>query len=148
MTRCKQCLTKAEPINGNCPACGIDPEKTRAELTGAEKKVRRHARTVRFLAMFHLVFAASFLMMLPHAPMVVPVILQALVNIVLAFGLSNFSLITKKAAVVYYFLIGMVSVVSVQHGSQYVGGIILCLAAIYIVGNPTARAIFERQPNR
>lgn len=146
MTRCKQCLSRMEPRNGLCPVCGLDAEKNGGDLVGADKKVRLFARAIRILAMFHLVFAAAFLMTLPHAPMKVPVFLQALMNLILGFGLVNFSLKTKKAAVVYYFLIGMVSVVSIQHGSAYIGGIILCLFAVYIVGNPTSRSIFERQP--
>ena len=146
MTRCKQCLTKAETRDGLCPVCGIDPLKSRADLTAAEKRIKLHARAIRLLAMFHLVLAGYALIMLPYFPAPFPIVMMALINLLIGVGLARFGLGAKKGATVYYFLIGMVSVISIQQGSVYLGGIILCLIGIYIVGNPTARALFERQP--
>ena len=62
------------------------------------------------------------------------------INAALAFGLARYSYWACKAATVYYFLIGMVNVVSIN-----LGGIALVLAALYLVGNGTAKAIFERR---
>ena len=39
----------------------------------------------------------------------------------------------------------MVNVISIQHGVVYLGGIVLALVAIYLVGNGTSKAIFERR---
>lgn len=145
VVRCKQCLTKAEPRDGLCPVCGVEQGKKFRALSPTEKKVRFHARGVRALGMFHVVAAGFSLLTLPYSPAPGPMAALAIINILLGFGLARFSLIIKKCAVTYYFLIGMVSVISIQHGSVYLGGIALCLVAIYLVGNGTARAIFERR---
>ena len=59
MIKCRQCLTKAEPRDGKCPVCGMDPEKKRRNLSPAEKKVRFHARGIRAVAMAHLVIGIN-----------------------------------------------------------------------------------------
>ena len=61
-------------------------------------------------------------------------------ELVLAFGLSRYAFWAYRVATVYYFLLGIVNVVSVQ-----LPGILLVLILLYCVGNGTAKAIFERR---
>ncbi|MBT8041772.1 MAG: hypothetical protein KJN98_01235 [Pontiella sp.] len=110
-----------------------------------EKKVRRHARGIRFVAGFHLVIAALTILMLPEFPAPAALVILAALNLFLAYGLIRYSLLAYKAATVYYFLIGMVNVISIQHGVVHLGGIALVLIALYLVGNGTSKAIFERR---
>ena len=145
MTRCKHCRTKAEPRNGRCPACGIVPDKPKADLSPAERKVRFHARGIRLAAMFHLVGAGAGLIIAPFFPAPLAMAVLVCVNLLLAFGLARYSLIAYKAATVYYFLIGMVNVISIQHGVIHLGGIAMALLGLYLVGNGTAKAVFERR---
>ncbi len=144
MKQCKSCLTKAEPRNGRCPVCGIEQDKKRAELTSDEKKIRFHARSIRLLAMLHLIGAAMIILVMPEFSVPAAIALLAVVNASLAYGLVRFSLLAYKAATAYYFLIGMVNVISIQHGVEHLGGIALALIALYLVGNSTSKAIFER----
>lgn len=144
MKRCKSCLTKAEPRNGCCPVCGIEPDKKRGLLTPAEKKVRFHARSIRLLAMLHLIGAAVGIRMMPEFPTPAALAILALINAALALGLARFSLLAYRAATTYYFLIGMVNVISIQHGAEHLGGIALALIALYLVGNSTSKSIFDR----
>ncbi|VGO16845.1 hypothetical protein PDESU_05437 [Pontiella desulfatans] len=145
MTRCKHCQTKAEPLKGLCPVCGIVQDKPFGNLSPAEKRIRFHAHGIRLVAMFHLIGAGAGLVMLPYYPTPAALAVLALINILLAFGLSNYSLIAYKGATVYYFLIGMVNVISVQQGVEHLGGIALALIALYLIGNGTSKAIFERR---
>ena len=80
-----------------------------------------------------------------YVPMKVPLLILALINASIAFGLSRYSLWAYKGAVIYYFLIGMVNVISIQHGEIHALGILMALVALYLVGNGTAKAIFERR---
>lgn len=144
MKQCKSCLAKAEPQNGRCPVCGIDPDKKRGALSSLEKSVRLHARGIRLLAMLHLIGVAMMILWMPDLPAPFAIAILAAVNAFLAYGLSRFSLLAYKAAVTYYFLIGMVNVISIQHGPEHLGGIALALGALYLVGTRTAKAIFER----
>ena len=145
MTRCKHCLSKAEPRNGLCPVCGIDPGKIAADLSPVEKKVRFHARAILVLAIFHLFIAVMVLVMIPFFPAPGALVVLSIISIALALGLTRYSLWAYKGATIYYFLIGMVNVISIQHGSIHLGGILLALIALYLVGNGTAKAIFERR---
>ncbi|MEE9369035.1 MAG: hypothetical protein V3V05_09245 [Pontiella sp.] len=145
MTRCKSCLTTAEPLNGLCPVCGIVQETKHKELAPKEKKIRFHARCIRIVAMFHLLSAAMAILVMPEFPAPVPIIIFAVINAFIAYGLVRYSLISYKAATVYYFLIGMVNVLSIQRGSAHLGGVALALIGLYLVGNGTAKAIFERR---
>lgn len=62
------------------------------------------------------------------------------INATLAIGLSRYSLWAYRLAVTFYFLIGIVNVISVN-----LGGILVALIALYLVGNATAKALFERR---
>jgi hypothetical protein len=140
MTRCKHCLEKADPGNEPCPVCGIVPDKRFGNLSPSEKKARFHARGIRIVAMLHLIGACTGLLMLPVFPAPGAMVVLATINLVLAFGLARYSFWAYKASTVYYFLIGMVNVVSVN-----LGGIGLALIALYLIGNATSKAIFERR---
>ncbi len=144
MKQCKSCLTKAEPRDGHCPVCGIEQDKKREALTSDEKKIRFHARGIRLLAMLHLIGAAMAILMMPEFSTPAAIAILAVVNASLAYSLVRFSLLAYKAATAYYFLIGMVNVISIQHGAEHLGGIALALIALYLVGNRTAKAIFDR----
>lgn len=145
MKRCRHCLTKAEPRNGLCPVCGIVPDKRGGELSSDEKTIRFHAFGIRLAAMCHLIGAGAGLIMMPWFPSPLPMAILAGVNILIAFVLARYSLLAYKCATAYYFLIGMVNVISIQHGAVHLGGIGLALLALYLVGNKTSKAIFERR---
>jgi hypothetical protein len=144
MTRCRHCQSKTGIRNGHCSVCGIDPEKNYADLSPDEKKARFHAHGIRLVAMFHLIGAGCGLILAPQFPTPIPMIILALINVALGFGLSRFSLAAYKGATVYYFLIGIVNVISIQAGPVHLAGIALALIALYFVGNGTSKAIFER----
>jgi hypothetical protein len=120
-------------------------EKTYRDLSSAEKQVRHHARGIRVVAMVHLVLAAMGILMMPEFPAPAAIAALSVVNFLLAYGLVRYSLLAYKAATVYYFLLGMVNVISIQHGMVHLGGIAMALVALYLVGNAHAKAIFERR---
>jgi len=145
MTRCRSCLTKSEPRKGLCPVCGIDPARKGRELSPAEKKVRFHAHGIRFAGLMHLVIAAIAVLVMPEFAPPLAIGIIAVTNSLLAYGLIRYSLIAYKVATVFYFFIGMVGVISIQRGAVYIGWIVLALVALYLVGNGTSKAIFERR---
>lgn len=151
MKRCKSCLHKAEPENGICPVCGIGQDKKRGELSPDEKKVRHFARCILGVAAVHVLgFALCLYVLFVYNPnadaeggfVFSPAILSALtfLNLILAYGLSRFAFWAYKVATAYYFLIGIVNIVSVQ-----IIGILIMLTLLYFIGNSTAKAIFERR---
>lgn len=144
MKRCRHCLSKAEIRNGLCSVCGIDPGKKGTELSAGEKKVRFHARAILVVAICHLIGAVCGLILASQFPSPAPMIILAAINIALSLGLFRYSLWAYKGATVYYFLIGMVNVISIQAGPIHLAGIALALLALYLVGNGTSKAIFER----
>jgi hypothetical protein len=143
MTRCKHCLTKAEPLGGRCPVCGIAPGKASADLSPVEKKVRRHCGAIQLLAVLHLAGAIAGLITFINIPGSILGRACAglgIIGAILAFGLIRYSLWAYRLAVVFYFLIGMVNVISIN-----LGGILVSLIALYIVGNGTSKALFGRR---
>lgn len=144
MTRCKHCLTKVYPNDVLCRVCGIAPDKKKADLAPNEKNVRYHARAIRGVAILHLIGVGAGL--IGHFcypfPLTVTLVL-AVINLTLAIGLSRYSFWAYRMATVYYFLIGMVYIVSVN-----LPGILLILILLYFVGNGTAKTIFERWYSR
>ncbi|MDF7806509.1 hypothetical protein P4E94_03600 [Pontiellaceae bacterium B12219] len=145
MNRCRHCLGKAELRNGHCSVCGIDPEKTPSELSGEEKKARFHARGILLVAAGHFIGTVCGLILAFQFPSPAPMLLLAGINLALGLGLARYSLWAYKGATVYYFLIGMVNVISIQQGPVHLAGIALALIALYLVGNGTSKAIFERR---
>ena len=145
MKQCKSCLARAEALADICPVCGIDQEKRHRDLTKREKQIRTAARGIRLLAMSHLIIAAIAVLMMPEFPVPAAIAVLAVINCFLAYGLVRYSLAAYKAATVYYFLIGIVNVISIQRGIVHLGGIALVLIALYLVGNGTSKAIFDRR---
>jgi len=146
MTRCKHCKAKTELIHNRCPYCGIEDGKPSKDLTPDEKKTRFYAHGIRIVAMAHIFAAAIVLFQMPEFSSRAVVALLVIVNFVLAYGLMRFSFIAYRAAVVYYFMFGMVNVVSIQRGPQHLAGLLICLLGLYLIGNRNSKAIFERRP--
>lgn len=149
--RCNSCLAKAGTKNRVCSVCGIAPDKKGRDLSPREKRVRRFARAILGVAALHLVGFGLFLHVLlvlnPRAAhddgfVFSPAIVGALaaINLVLAFGLARYAFWAYRLATAYYFLIGIVNIVSVQ-----VVGILWMLILLYLIGNGTAKALFERR---
>lgn len=141
MSRCKHCLADEEPKDGHCSVCGIELDKRKSDLTPDEKKTRYFARAIRVVAMLHLVGVGAGLIARFCSPFpIVATLVLAVINLTLAIGLSRYAFWAYKMATVYYFLIGMVYIVSVN-----LPGILLILILLYVVGNGTAKAVFERR---
>ncbi len=151
MTRCNSCFTKTSAKHSYCPVCGIVPNKKKADLSPAEKKVRYAARCILGVSVLHLIglvlcFYILFVVnpaaraggKLVFSPPIISTL--AAFNLILAIGLSRYAFWAYKMATAYYFLLGIVNVISVQ-----IPGILLVLILLYFVGNRTAKAIFERQ---
>jgi hypothetical protein len=145
ITRCRHCLTKAEPQNSICPVCGLVPGKRFRNLTHTEKRVWLHVRGIRVVAMCHLIGAIMGILMMPGFAVPFAIVMFSIINLLLAYGLIRYSLLAYKLATAYYFLVGMVMVISIQQGIGPLLGILLALTALYLVGNRTAKAVFERR---
>ncbi len=100
--------------------------------------------------MLHLIgFVLSRYVLLIHNPAAVengefifsPAIIVVLsaINLALAYGLSRYTFWAYKLATVFYFLIGIANIISVQ-----LLAILITMILLYLVGNGTAKAIFER----
>lgn len=141
MDQCKSCLTQAESENSICPVCGIVQSKPKQELSPDEKKVRFHARAIRIVAMLHLIGAATVALVYFYAliPLTATIALVS-INFILAIGLSRFSFWAYRGATIYYFLLGIVNLVSVQ-----LPALLIVLILLYCIGNGTAKSIFERR---
>lgn len=140
MTRCKSCLTKTEVETGICPVCGIEQDKPGKALTPVEKRIRRAARNIRFVAMLHLIGAGIGIMRLPEAQIQIAAAVFSILNFILAIGLIRYDYRAYKLAVVCYFAFGIVSVITI-----FLWAIPLVLLLLYVIGNRTARDIFERR---
>jgi len=140
MKQCKSCLARAEAIADICPVCGIDQDKLRKDLTLREKRIRGAARSIRLVAMLHLIGGGICIMILPEVGMQVALAAFAIVNFVLAIGLIRYDYRAYKAAVVFYFALGIVNTITVN-----LFAIPVALLLLYIVGNSNAKAIFERR---
>ncbi|WP_372808905.1 hypothetical protein [Pontiella sp.] len=143
MMRCKHCWTKADPQNGQCPVCGIVPDKPNGDLSAAEKKAQRYARAILLLAGLHALGALAVLVAFINMPGSIlgrACALLAAISATLAVGFLRYALWAYRLAVVLYFLLGMVNVISIN-----LGGILVSLIALYLVGNGTSKAIFERR---
>ena len=140
MMRCRSCLTKADTETGICPVCGIDQNKSRKALTAEEKAVRRAARNIRLTAMFHLILSGGLVLMTPMTDRKAAILVLALINLLLALGLIRFDHRGYRLAVICYFGYGMANIITVQ-----LLQIPVVLLLLYIVGNRSAKAIFERR---
>lgn len=140
MKQCKSCLTRAEALADICPVCGIDQDKLRKDLTKEEKHIRTAARSIRYAAMLHLIGGGICIMILPEVAMQIALAAFAIINLTLAVGLIRYDYRAYKAAVVFYFALGIVNTITVN-----LLAIPLALLLLYVVGNRRAKAVFERR---
>ena len=140
MKQCKSCLARAEALADICPVCGIDQDKLRKDLTKGEKRIRSAARSIRCVAMLHLIGGGICIMILPEVGMQVALAAFAIVNLALAIGLIRYDYRAYKVAVVFYFALGIVNTITVN-----LLAIPVALLLLYVVGNRNAKAIFERR---
>jgi len=140
MKRCRSCRTPAEAPDGRCAVCGITPDKAPGDLTPEEKRIRRAAHNIRFLAMLHLILAGVLIMQLTESDQRFGLGVIAVINMVLAIGLIRYDYRAYRLAVVCYFGFGIVQTISVN-----LIWIPLALTMIYVIGNKTARDLFERR---
>ena len=72
-------------------------------------------------------------------------IMFVIINLSIAILLNRFSLLGYRMAVIYYFLFGMVSTLTIQRGSgEQLIGILLALVSLYLIGNQTSKSLFDR----
>ncbi|MAW39731.1 MAG: hypothetical protein CMF27_02245 [Kiritimatiellaceae bacterium] len=134
---------KKRAAEGRCPITQIEFNKPFRALSKRERQVRFHFQSIRIVAFIHLLIAIG----IPFNKAIVKEaqILLIIINLLIALLLSRFTLLGYRMAVVYYFLFGMVSTLTIQRGSgeQFIG-IILALLALYLIGNQTSKSMFDR----
>lgn len=140
MKQCRSCLARAEALTGMCPVCGINQDKRRKDLNKMDKRIRRAARNIRCVAMLHLIGGGTCIMLLPEVGMQMALAAFAIINFVLAIGLIHYDYRAYKIAVVAYFALGIVNIITVN-----LFAIPVVLLLLYVVGNRNAKAIFERR---
>ncbi len=148
MIRCKYSHQKIEPINNRCPICTIEIGKELKDFTQRERQIRSKIIGVYITAYTHLFIAIILPFLLITKAQWVPIgaIGFGILHLVIWFLLSRFSLIGYRIAVGYYFMYGMVSVVTIQrsHFGEQGIGIILCFAGLYLIGNRISKGLFQR----
>jgi len=140
MKQCKSCLARAESENGTCPVCGIKQDTPWRDLSSRQRHVRRAARNIRTVAMLHLLGAALGILMLPEFHEPTALLVLTAINAILAIGLIRFAFWAYRLAIAVYFLLGIVFIISVA-----IPWALVVLLLLYLVGNGTAKAIFERR---
>ena len=130
---------------GRCPISKIDLDKKFSERTQKERRIRFHFHAVRFVALIHLLIAIGIpIYMQGYLPMLA-LIMFVIINLSIAYLIHGFSLLGYRIAVVYYFLFGMVSTLTIQRGNgEQLIGIILALLALYLIGNQISKSMFDR----
>ena len=134
---------KKRPTVGRCPITQIEFNKPLKSLSKRERQIRFYFQSIRIVAFIHLLIAVGI--PLNKAIIKEAQILLIIINLLIALLLSRFTLLGYRIAVVYYFLFGMVSTLTIQRGSgeQFIG-IILALLALYLIGNQTSKSMFDR----
>ena len=130
---------------GRCPISKINLDKKFSERTQKERRIRFHFHAVRFVALIHLLIAIGIpIYMQGYLPMLA-LIMFVIINLSIAYLIHGFSLLGYRIAVVYYFLFGMVSTLTIQRGNgEQLIGIILALLALYLIGNQISKSMFDR----
>ena len=130
---------------GRCPISKINLDKKFSERTQKERRIRFHFHAVRFVALIHLLIAIGIpIYMQSYLPMLA-LIMFVIINLSIAYLIHGFSLLGYRIAVVYYFLFGMVSTLTIQRGNgEQLIGIILALLALYLIGNQISKSMFDR----
>ena len=148
MMRCPHCYQKVELLDGYCPVCTLHPTKTYKVMQKKERLIRSKIIGIYLTAFAHLSISITL-----------PYLLQkesdwsngaiagfGILHLIIFILLSKFNLLGYRIAVAYYFAYGMVCVVTIQRsnfGEQGIG-LILCFIALYLIGNQTAKSLFDR----
>jgi hypothetical protein len=134
---------KKDRKDGRCPITQIEVNKHFRDLSKRERQVRFHFQSIRVVAFIHLLIAIG----IPFNKAIIKEaqILLIVINLLIAVLLSRFSLMGYRLAVIYYFLFGMVSTLTIQRGSgEQLIGIFLALLSLYLIGNQVSKSLFTR----
>jgi hypothetical protein len=130
---------------GRCPISKINLDKKFSERTQKERRIRFHFHAVRFVALIHLLIAIGIPIYMQGYLPLLALIMFVIINLSIAYLIHGFSLLGYRIAVVYYFLFGMVSTLTIQRGNgEQLIGIILALLALYLIGNQISKSMFDR----
>ena len=148
MIRCPHCYQKVELLDGFCPVCTLHPNKTYRIMNKKERNIRSKIVGIYLTALTHLCIAIALpYLLLRESDWTTGAITGfGALHFLIFLLLSKFSLLGYRLAVVYYFAYGMVCVVTIQRsnfGEQGIG-LILCFIALYLIGNQTAKSLFEK----
>ena len=137
--------SESNTVIRRCPVSKIDLDKPFRERTPRERRIRFHFHSIRIVALIHLLISIGIpIYMQGHLPPLA-LIMFVIINLSIAILLNRFSLLGYRIAVIYYFLFGMVSTLTIQRGSgEQLIGIILALLALYLIGNQTSKSLFDR----
>ena len=128
-----------------CPVCKIDLDKPFRERTPRERRIRFHFHSIRVVAAIHLLIAIGIPIYMQGYLPLLALIMFVIINLSIAILLNRFSLLGYRMAVIYYFLFGMVSTLTIQRGSgEQLIGILLALVSLYLIGNQTSKSLFDR----
>jgi K+-sensing histidine kinase KdpD len=128
-----------------CPVTKIDLDKPSRERTPRERRIRFHFHSIRIVALIHLLIAIGIPIYMQGYLPLLALIMFVIINLSIAVLLNRFSLLGYRIAVIYYFLFGMVSTLTIQRGTgEQLIGIILALLALYLIGNQTSKSLFDR----
>jgi len=137
--------SESNTVIRRCPVSKIDLDKPFRERTPRERRIRFHFHSIRIVALIHLLIAIGIPIYMQGYLPPLALIMFVIINLSIAILLNRFSLLGYRIAVIYYFLIGMVSTVNIQRGSgEQLIAIILALLALYLIGNQTSKSLFDR----
>ena len=130
---------------GLCPISRIDLDKPFKERTPRERRVRFHFYSIRLVAFIHLLIAIGIPLYMQGYLPTLALVMFVIINLFISLLLNRFSLLGYRIAVVYYFVFGMVSTLTIQRGNgEQLIGIILALLSLYLIGNQTSKSMFDR----
>lgn len=137
--------SESNTVIRRCPVSKIDLDKPFRERTPRERRIRFHFHSIRIVALIHLLIAIGIPIYMQGYLPPLALIMFVIINLSIAILLNRFSLLGYRIAVIYYFLFGMVSTLTIQRGSgEQLIGIILALLALYLIGNQTSKSLFDR----
>jgi len=137
--------SESNTVIRRCPVSKIDLDKPFRERTPRERRIRFHYHSIRIVALIHLLIAIGIPIYMQGYLPPLALIMFVIINLSIAILLNRFSLLGYRIAVIYYFLFGMVSTLTIQRGSgEQLIGIILALLALYLIGNQTSKSLFDR----
>ncbi len=137
--------SESNTVTRRCPVSKIDLNKPFRERTPRERRIRFHFHSIRIVALIHLLIAIGIPIYMQGYLPPLALIMFVIINLSIAILLNRFSLLGYRIAVIYYFLFGMVSTLTIQRGSgEQLIGIILALLALYLIGNQTSKSLFDR----